>query len=184
MPFSLSTNLNKPSGPPPPFSVTSQQQPFSINQPFMSQSAQPQNIPLIQQQNVISSPISLKLSNPVQQDQKPVQPQNTQLKQQNSISSPISLQLSNPIQQDQKATQKIPQKESPAPKEDQISNMNIKMQGFTNELKEFKEKCKQMGNLTKDLDVNFGRKTSSAQNKFNEIETEMRVSVNYSNHNQ
>jgi hypothetical protein len=84
MSLGLSANLNKPSGPPPPsFSSNNQQQAFSINQPFMSQSTQPQNIPLIQQQNtqlkqqnVMSSPISMKLSNPVQQDQKPVQPQN------------------------------------------------------------------------------------------------------------
>ena len=60
-------------------------------------------------------------------------------------------------------------------KED-LSNTYIKMQAFSNELNQFKEKCKQMGNVAKDLDENFGRKTSAAQNKFNEIETEMRVS--------
>lgn len=61
--------------------------------------------------------------------------------------------------------------------DDNSSNVESKILSFTNELKQFKVNIQQMGECKKDVDENFGRKTSAGQNKFNEIESEMRVSL-------
>jgi hypothetical protein len=55
-------------------------------------------------------------------------------------------------------------------------NIESKIQSFSIDLNQFKEKFKQMSDLSKGIDDKLGRKPTATQNTFNELDSDMRVS--------
>ena len=167
--FGLQLNKPQPSGPPPPFgaqnslfSMTPNLSLQNLNVPAQTSSQQQVSSQDLQK---INSPLKLNTTFSMPVPKTPIHQQIPQQPQQQQ--QQVQQQQKNIIEQDSKPQSK---------KEDDSLNIDSKLQAFTNELKEFKEKIKRMSDPTKDFDNKFGRKTTEGQNKFNDVEDEMRVS--------
>ncbi len=165
--------INKPTGPPPPFG--SQNVPFSVPQ------SQPQ-ISVPQSQPQFSVP-QIQPSFLQQQLQQPVTPSKTQqnigLSMHVPLEPPKQQAIPQQQQKQQQPVQQIQPKVQQLRQESKVQdtlNIESKIQSFTIDLNQFKEKFKQMSDLSKGIDDKLGRKTTATQNTFNELDSDMRVS--------
>jgi hypothetical protein len=90
----------------------------------------------------------------------------------------IPQQQQQQIQKQQQPVQQIQPKVQQLRQENKVQdtlNIESKIQSFSIDLNQFKEKFKQMSDRSKCIDDKLGRKTTATQNTFNELDSHMRV---------
>lgn len=145
--------------------IAAQQQQQTINQSVLLQALQAQQqSQALARPVVVPTQIQSPLSQPQQQIIKPTQ--QPQIKP--TTQTPSQQQQQQQYQAQQSKQVQVMEKRVLTPIDQQIDS-------FNRELAEFKVKVKQISDVIKTIDDKLGRKTSATQNKFNNLELEMKV---------